>query len=148
MHECSEESVGRWISLLNRYSSNYMSEQLKEYNIGAGQYQFLAALYQNEGLSQDDLACLLKMDKGTTARAICKLEESGYIERKTFSVNKRVKKIYLTEKAHTFEPILKSILMSWTQILTKNLTCEEQRMALQLLSKMAKNSESHFEKES
>lgn len=145
MQVCNEESIGRWISLLNRYSNVYMGEQLKEYNIGAGQYQFLNVLYDNEGVSQDDLACLLKMDKGTTARAISKLEENGYIERKTFSVNKRIKKIYLTEKAHCFQPKLKSILLNWSDVLTNELTCEEQKVALQLLTKMASNAEGYIE---
>ncbi len=122
-----------------------MTEQLKQYDIGAGQYQFLMVLFNNEGVSQDDLSCLLKMDKGTTARAISKLEENGYIERKTFSVNKRVKKIYLTEKAHAFEPKLREITLSWSNILTKDLTCEQQKLALKLLTKMAYNAECYIE---
>jgi DNA-binding MarR family transcriptional regulator len=31
------------------YVIKSLNEQLKEYNLGAGQYQFLAVLYQNEG---------------------------------------------------------------------------------------------------
>ncbi|WP_227551688.1 MarR family winged helix-turn-helix transcriptional regulator [Metabacillus sediminilitoris] len=139
-------SIGRWISLLHRYGNVYINEQLKEYNLGAGQYQFLAVLYQNEGLSQDEIACFLKMDKGTAARAIAKLEKEGYVERKVFSVDKRIKKLYLTDKAYAFESKLTSILLGWTNIITKDLSVDEQEYALKLLNKMSLNAEDFFKK--
>ncbi|MEN1937447.1 MarR family transcriptional regulator [Paenibacillus sp. 102] len=137
----NKESIGRWISLLHRYGNVYMNEHLKEFDIGAGQYQFLATLYQNEGVSQDELACLLKVDKGTAARAIAKLEKEGYVERKIFTVDKRIKKLYLTDKAYMFEAKLTEILLGWKNILIKDLSIEEQEYALKLLNKMAGNAE-------
>ncbi|WP_313892436.1 MarR family transcriptional regulator [Psychrobacillus sp.] len=122
MSAINKESIGRWISLLHRYGNVYMNDRLKEFDLGAGQYQFLAVLYQNERISQDEIAYLLKMDKGTAARAIAKLEMEGYVERKVFVVDKRIKKLYLTEKAHTFEPKLTSILQEWKTILAKGLS--------------------------
>lgn len=139
-------SIGRWISLLHRYGNVYINEQLKEYNIGAGQYQILAVLYQNEGLSQDEIACFLKMDKGTVARAIAKLEKEGYVERKVFSVDKRIKKLYLTDKAFAFESKLISILLGWTNIITKGLSVDEQEYALKLLYKMSINAEDFLDR--
>ena len=50
MSKDKNESIGRWISLLHRYGNVYINEHLKDYHLGAGQYQFLATLYQNEGL--------------------------------------------------------------------------------------------------
>ncbi|WP_438350550.1 MarR family winged helix-turn-helix transcriptional regulator [Paenibacillus sp. FA6] len=139
------ESIGRWISLLHRYGNVYMNEQLKEYQLGAGQYQFLAVLYEHEGISQDEIAQLLKMDKGTTARAIAKLEKEGYVERKTFSVDKRIKKLYLTDKAHAFKSKLTSILSGWSSITTKDLSVDEQAYALKLLNKMSLNAEDYLD---
>ncbi|MDH4424581.1 MULTISPECIES: MarR family winged helix-turn-helix transcriptional regulator [Bacillus] len=136
-----KESVGRWISLLHRYGNVYINEQLKEFNIGAGQYQFLAVLYENEGASQDEIASILKVDKGTTARAIAKLEKEGYVERKVFTVDKRIKKLYLTDKAYTFEAKLTEILLGWKNILVEDLSTEEQEYVLKLFKKMAGNAE-------
>lgn len=119
MNQKNEESIDRWISLIHRYGNVYLSEKFKEHHLGTGQYQFLAILYNNEGLSQDDLTNILKMDKGTTAKVVSELEENGYIERKTFSLNKRVKKIYLTEQAHACEPMFHSILQGWQDVLFK-----------------------------
>ncbi|OAB40319.1 MarR family winged helix-turn-helix transcriptional regulator [Paenibacillus antarcticus] len=145
MDNTKQHSVGRWISLLHRYGNVYMNEQLKAYNLGAGQYQFLAVLYDNEGLSQDELAHTLKMDKGTAARAIAKLEKEGYVERKTFSVDKRIKKLYLTDKAHAFKSTLTSILSGWSSITTKNLSEDEHVFAMKLLNKMSLNAETYLD---
>lgn len=138
-------SIGRWISLLHRYGNIYINEQLKDFNLGAGQYQFLAILYQNEGISQDEIASLLKMDKGTAARAIAKLEKEGYVERKVFIADKRIKKLYLTEKAHVFESKLTSILQEWKDIITEGLSVDEQEYAIKLLNNMSENAESHLD---
>ncbi|MFF3102057.1 MarR family winged helix-turn-helix transcriptional regulator [Viridibacillus arvi] len=141
-----EESIGRWVSMLHRYGNIYMNSKLKEYNLGAGQYQFLAALYQQEGLSQDEIAHLLKMDKGTAARAIAKLEQEGYVERKVFNVDKRIKKLYLTEKAHALEPTLISILSGWKNVITEGLSEEDQQATLKLLKHLSLNAEDFLDK--
>src|SRR5690625_3868063 len=93
MREYHNESLGRWISLLNRYFQVYMRDQLKEYDIYADHHLFLGVLYQREGLSQEKIAQHVMVDKGTTARALRKLEEQGYIERKTPSGNKKNKHV-------------------------------------------------------
>ncbi|KQU27159.1 hypothetical protein ASG65_00895 [Bacillus sp. Leaf13] len=139
------KSIGRLISLLNKYGNIYMNEKLKNYNLGAGQYQFLMVLYQNEGLSQDEVANILKMDKGTTARAIAKLESEGYVERKVFNTDKRVKKLYLTIKAHEFEKEIRSILTNWKMVLANGLSTEEQNIALALLNQIALNAEEYLD---
>lgn len=144
MSAMNKESIGRWISLLHRYGNVYMNERLKDFDLGAGQYQFLAILYQNEGISQDEIAFLLKMDKGTAARAIAKLEKEGYVERKVFVVDKRIKKLYLTEKGHAFEPTLTSILQEWKTIIVEGLSEEEQIYALKMLNSMSKNAENYL----
>ena len=139
MHHYNNESIGRSISFLNRYGSHYINEQLREYNLSASQYPYLAILFQNEGLSQDEIASILKIDKGTAARSIAKLEQAGYVERKVFNVDKRIKKLYLTDKAHSFQPKLTSILLGWNNIITKDMSEEEAECALKLLNKMTFN---------
>lgn len=148
MNTPKKESVGRLISQLHRYSNVYMNKALLPSNIGAGQYQFLAMLFQHEGLSQDELAHLLKMDKGTTARAIAKLEKEGFVERKVFSVDKRVRKLYLTDKAYLFEAKLNEILSAWKHVLTDNMSDDEREYTLKMLEKMALNAEKFLDDES
>ena len=77
-----EELLGRTVSILYRLGQSHMGKQLEPYNIGAGQFSFLAELLHRDGISQDEVALNLRCDKGTAARAIQHLEKHGYLERK------------------------------------------------------------------
>lgn len=132
-------SIGKWISILHRYAQCYINKQLKEYNIGSGQYPFLAVLLREDGISQEELSCRLHIDKGTTARAIKKLEEEEYIVRKVDEKDKRAYKIYVTEKALKIKPVLFEALKNWTDILVTGFEQKEKEEVIEVLEKMASN---------
>lgn len=135
----NEKSIGRWISVLNRHCQAYISRKLKPYNIGSGQYIFIITLLHNNGISQDKLTEMLNIDKGTTARAIKKLEEEGYIQREVDAADRRAYKLYATKKAHDISPVIFDILHNSSDILALNFSDEERELALSLLEKMSKN---------
>ncbi|OEH86423.1 hypothetical protein BHU72_13475 [Desulfuribacillus stibiiarsenatis] len=143
----SDMSLGKWISLLYRYGHIYITKELEQYDIGKGQFLFLIALYQKDGMSQDEIASFLHIDKGTTARALKKLELNGYIERKSNDQDLRSNFIFLTHKAMAFKPNLRSSLQGWTDILSAGLTDEELEMAFTLFRKMAKNAADYVHNE-
>ncbi|HOB86309.1 MAG TPA: MarR family transcriptional regulator [Bacillota bacterium] len=136
--------LGRWISLLYRYGQIYISRELEPYRIGRGQYLFLLVLYQRDGLLQEELSCYLNIDKGTTARAIDRLEEAGYVRRVQNSEDLRSNRVYLTPQAEEVKPVLFSVLKKWTEILSQGLTPEEMETAQQLLSRMSENAFKHI----
>ncbi|CAG7643653.1 MarR family winged helix-turn-helix transcriptional regulator [Paenibacillus allorhizosphaerae] len=142
-----KNTIPRWVSLLYRYGQMYVGERLKHYDIGRGQYIFLNALYKEDGLSQEEISSDLKIDKGTTAKALKKLEEQGYIVRKVREEDKRSYRVFLTEKAMLIKDDVRSVLVEWRNILSEGLTEEEKRLALELLEKMGSNA-ARYEKDS
>ncbi|MDW7673520.1 MAG: MarR family transcriptional regulator [Bacillota bacterium] len=140
-------SLGKWISILYRYGHIYLTKELEPYNIGKGQFLFLLVLYQTDGLPQEELAYLLNIDKGTTARAINKLEQAGYVFRKQNEKDLRSNRIFLTEEAKNFKPQLQAILQSWTDILKEGMTEDEVEKAFNILMKMAHNAKEHVQKD-
>lgn len=116
-----------------------MAKELKEYNLGTGQYIFLLTLLKKDGISQEELSKSYYIDKGTTARAIAKLEQEGYVLRKKYEEDKRANRIYLTEKALEFKPVLFEILRKWVGILSSDLSKEEEVVAIKLLEKMGES---------
>lgn len=139
-------SLGKWVSLLYRYGQIYMSIELKPYNIGKGQFLFLLALYQKDGLTQDELVEFINIDKGTTARAISKLEQNGYVSRRPNQQDQRSNKIFLTQQAIELKPYIYSILQKWTKILSADMTEEEVAKIFSLLAKMAHNATDYIQK--
>ncbi|GLI06117.1 MarR family transcriptional regulator [Paenibacillus tyrfis] len=132
-------TITRWVSLLYRYGQMYIGERLKAHGIGKGQHIFLNALYKEDGLSQEELSSYLKIDKGTTAKALKKLEAQGYVLRQVREEDKRSYRVFLTEKAWRIKDEVRGVLTDWRHILSDGLTEEEQRLALELLEKMGGN---------
>ena len=105
------ERIGKNISIVYRYSQVFLNPILKEYNLGSGQYTFLIHLFDNNGINQEQLTDLVKIDKANTARAINKLVEKGYVIKKVSEEDKRSYKLYTTEKAESIKDNLNSILI-------------------------------------
>jgi DNA-binding MarR family transcriptional regulator len=142
----SEKLVGRWISLINRYTQIYLSKELKPYEMGPGQGIPFVELFTNEGKSQDELSVLIKIDKATIARSLAKLEDKGYIIRKTDSADNRVRRIYLTNKAKKFAPTFFAIFNAWSDTLVQNFSREEKEQLLLFLERMGQNAITMLEK--
>lgn len=134
-----ERSLGRWISLLYRHGQMFVGKELEPCDIGTGQFYFLLALYKRDGMRQEELADLLKIDKGTTARAMDKLEQAGYIRREPSQEDLRANRVFLTPRALEFKPELVAILLRWTDIISNGMTPEEVEQSFSLLETMAQN---------
>jgi len=135
----NQESVGRLTSCIYRYSLIHIGNELKPYNIGSGQFNFLMALYYKDGINQETLAQSLKLDKATTARAITKLIKEGYVTRQKNDLDLRAYKIFLTKKAKKMEPIIKKILSRWTKTLLSGFTEDERKLLLDFLKRTVQN---------
>ena len=131
--------IGNYISQLYRKGSVFINKEVSEYGIGSGQFMFLLELYINDGKNQEEIAETLKIDKGTTARALKKLEEQGFVTRIKDENDKRSNKIYLNDKAKDVREGVLDVLNDWNKEITKSLTEEEEEMLKSLLEKVCKN---------
>lgn len=134
-----KEYFGRYISVIHRQANAFYSKEFCKFDIGSGQYMFMIHLYNNDGISQEELSELINIDKGTTAKAIKKLEELGYITRIKDLDDKRINRIYITEKALKIKEEFLATLTKWENILTSDLTEEEIIQGLNILNKLTKN---------
>lgn len=145
MEEC--KSIGKYISIIYRQGQCYINKKLEPYGIGSGQFIFLNVLYHKDGIRQEEMADFLDIDKGTTARAIKRLEEEGYIYRRTDSKDHRAQLVFLTQKAKDIEEDIYKILRSWTEILLSDFSIEDSKKAEELLEAMTKNIHRYYERE-
>ena len=129
--------IGKAVSILFRYGQNFISRKLDHYNIGRGQSLLLITLKKKGGIRQEELACLLRIDKGTIAKSLKRLEEEGYIERKIDYDDKRANKVFLTQKAVDIMPAVEEAIHEWEEYLTSDFSDEDKKLAKHLLSEMA-----------
>ena len=131
--------MGTIIALIYRYSQSYFNEKLKKYGLGNGQYVFLLHLLDHEGINQETLAHMVKIDKTTAARAVAKLVEAGYVRRRISEKDRRAYVLRTTEKAQTVKKVLKKTMDDWYKILVQDFSPEECRQFDRLLTQAVEN---------
>jgi DNA-binding MarR family transcriptional regulator len=136
---CGKEFIGKEISYLYRYEQIYIAKKIEPYGIGSGQFPFLMRLYREDGVNQESLSDYLKIDKGTTARAIQKLVDEGYVFRQRDEKDRRSYRIFLSEKAKKLEPDMKIIASEWEDILFSSFDDSQKREITNSLEIMFEN---------
>ncbi len=133
--------VHRQINLLNSSAHLHLFRfEFKGFGIGSGQVSVLRALQSEDGVNQEKLAAIFRVNKATAARAIDKLVREGYVIRKKDEADNRAYKLYLTEKGREIEPKLKSIFQQLTGILSSGLTEDEKRTVIRLQKRCLRTS--------
>lgn len=139
MEKTSREPIGKYISQIYRKGGAHLSKELSIYGIGQGQLMFLTQLYKKDGINQEELTEILKIDKGTTARAIKKLEEVNFVIRERDEFDRRAYKIYLTDKAKNIKTIIFDVLSDYDERLVSSLTEEEKEIFTKILKQICIN---------
>jgi len=127
------------ISYSYRAVQKKFAKELAPYHIGWGHFAILMSLYENEGRSQDSLALSRGFDKTMIAKSVVKLEEEDLIQRRIDPVDKRVKRLYLTEKSRKLVPEMERIGLGINKILVKDFDKKESKIILEYLRKIALN---------
>ncbi len=140
-----EVFLGRWVALTYRATHAYMAQKLAPLRIGYGQFPFLSYLNRCGTSSQEEISRALVFDKATTARAIRKLEELGYVTRRVASDDHRRYEVSITESGRAAAVEIRSILRDWNRQLTAGFIAEERKMAFDLLARIVKNAASGLE---
>jgi DNA-binding MarR family transcriptional regulator len=101
------KEVLREIGMIARALDSISNIEFKEHDLTKGQYLYLVRICENPGIIQEKLAEMIKVDRTTAARAIKKLEINGFIEKKEDKHNKKIKKLFPTEKGKSVYPFIK-----------------------------------------
>lgn len=133
-----KKSIGKIITYLSRCIQQDLKTVVGPFDISVGEEPYYMALIHNDGLTQDELSKIVKVDKSATARMVKSLEEKGYITREIDPKDKRSKKIYLTEKGKAkYEP-LSDALRKFNRELTSEWTDEQYKIVYESLEMLQK----------
>ncbi|WP_025678333.1 MarR family winged helix-turn-helix transcriptional regulator [Paenibacillus polymyxa] len=101
------KEVLREIGMIARALDSISNIEFKEYDLTKGQYLYLVRICENPGIIQEKLAEMIKVDRTTASRAIQKLVINGFIEKKEDLHNKKINKLFPTEKGNNVYPFIK-----------------------------------------
>ena len=91
--------IGRWVSVFDRLMKMYYDRGLAEFEIGWGQQFYVEYLCEHPGATPQEMAERFRVDRGTLTKIIKKLTEVDYIRVTVDENDRRVRHLYLTEKA-------------------------------------------------
>ncbi|MBI5459433.1 MarR family winged helix-turn-helix transcriptional regulator [Methanobacterium sp.] len=128
--------LGIFISIIHRTRMMYLNNKLKSLNITASQFLYLIGLYRKEGQTQEDLATHFFIDKGTVARGVKKLEDKGFICRRTDPNNRRRYLLYLTNEGRSLMPEICKITTYWEESMNEDFSKAEKKQIKELLKKL------------
>lgn len=134
-----EESFGKWIDIISRHTNFYLNKRLDKYNLNKGESKFLIQLYLKEGICQEDLVNILKTDKHEVAKGVKKLVNEGFITKEKDKDDRRINRLYLSEKSKNIKDEIISMLKDTSNILSKGFTAEEKELLYDFLIRMAEN---------
>ena len=117
--------VLRDIGKITRALDSIANIEFKEYQLSKGQYLYLIRIFENPGIIPDRLAEMIKVDRTTAARAIKKLEEKGFIRKEADDVNKKIRRLFVTEDGAKLVPIIQLENQYSDQIALQNLSKKE-----------------------
>jgi len=119
------EFVGKYISFLYRYHQTYLDKELEPYNIGSGQFFILMPLYKKDGINQEKISQIIKVDKATITRAITRLIDEGYVIRERDENDRRAYKVFLTKKGKGIKRNIMAIAQRWDDIILANMDMDQ-----------------------
>lgn len=118
-------NIGRWFTILHRRSQLFVTQCCKDTGLSFTEYVLLIRIYDAEGLSQEELASVLYLDKAVVTRSLTLLEQEGLIRREVDARDRRIRRVYLTEYARTQEAFFQGIIRAWVQYLAAGINAEE-----------------------
>lgn len=138
-------SIGRLMGTISKNFELQLKHRLMAENLDSGfeqnhaYFQYLIVINAIEGVTQNELAGHMTVNKGSASKAVRYLLNQGLIMRVRDAEDNRIKRVYLTADGEKIVAILKGVLVELHQQMVTGLSQEEIRLLSGLLEKVCRN---------
>ena len=126
----------RDITEIARCGAQYKADRLAPMGLKGCHASYLTEICAHPGISQDQLAKRICINKSNVARQAATLEEEGFLTRTPSATDKRIMELHPTQKTLDLLPQISSVLKEWETCITGDLTAEELDLMAALVAKM------------
>lgn len=124
------------ISAIYRCSATYRQKLLSPLGLKSFHATYIISICKNPGITQDQLAKRIFVDKSNVARQVSFLEDTGFIERRVSPCDRRVMQLFPTSKAEDALPLVRKSFRDWEELVAADLTQQEKELMIATLEKM------------
>ncbi len=138
-----DRSVGPWLGKTVKMVDYHLQEAFDTAGLDITKEQMiiLKKLHDEDGLPQNELATLTFRDKSSLARLLAKMERKQLIIRIQSRRDKRINKVYLTDKGRLLfkntRPVIKQVL----SVMENGISDQEKFTMIEILKKIQINFE-------
>ncbi|MGM0174878.1 MarR family winged helix-turn-helix transcriptional regulator [Enterococcus sp. DIV0800] len=138
------DSFMQMVNRLARLSALYREKEFKKLGLGEMHHAYILTICRQPGISQEELACRIFVNKSNVARQLAQLEQKGFITRKSDPTDARRLQIFPTEKAQEIKEEIRRILADWNQTLLAEVPAKRQAELLADLDKIMTTAEARI----
>lgn len=127
------------LTLLPKLFHTFLNEKLKDSIVSTIYCPYLIALKHINGQTMSDLTKKVFLDKANTSRVIKEMENNELVIIKESSEDRRVKKIYLTDKGNSYMNKIISYRKEWEEIIFNGLSNKDKDNLHKILNHIIDN---------
>lgn len=127
------------VNHLARRLARALHERIATHGVVPGQFAQLLALYEHDGITQQELCEIVGIEQPTMANTLGRMERDGLVERRPHPGDGRKQLIFLTDKARALEDPLTEAAESVNTLATAGLSKEESSTLMRLIATIQAN---------
>mgnify|MGYP001429397233 FL=1 len=134
-----DRSLGFLLNDVARLMRTRFDRQARDLGLTRAQWRVMMYLRRHEGARQNELATLLEVENVTLGRHIDRLEESGWVERRSDPTDRRAWRLYLDEKSRPILDKLAVVLIETRETALSGFNADERDTITKTLIRMKYN---------
>ncbi|MBF2388318.1 MarR family winged helix-turn-helix transcriptional regulator [Listeria welshimeri] len=134
-----QEFLTKAIAIIHRSESTFKNKKLLKTGLNIGQLRYLWTLYKEDGISQESMAKRFMVDKASVTRHIKRLEELGMIRREMDAKDRRIQRIFVTDRGYQMRDLIEEVTKEWSARLTAGFSEKEKDDLMHLIGRLSDN---------
>jgi DNA-binding MarR family transcriptional regulator len=118
-----------------------LDRRLKVHGVTLSQWKILMHLWRREGRSQVELQEQLGLERATITGLLQRMSSQGWVQRRTDPHDRRVQRVFLTERGRALEPIANSLVEEVNAQALEGFSTDEREFFIRLLARALGNVE-------
>lgn len=128
--------IMKYINRISRCNGVVYANRLRGYGITQCQHPYILLICREPGIPQEKISRELCVNKSSVTRQITLMEEKGLIMRKQDPTDRRVWRVYPTQKMQELLPHVRLVMREWNEYLLEEFSEEEQEKLVVALEKL------------
>lgn len=134
-----DPEVGSIVHDVARLMRVSFERRIRDLGLTRTQWWVISSLLRMDGATQTELATYLQMERSPVAKVLEILERDGWLQRRPDPTDRRVKRVYCTDRINPHLPVLGAAALEVFQLATADLDDEARGHLLSDLGLMRRN---------